>query len=82
MTSARDAYNAFIARHEVVWELTMALLAIAFVLVGFAADEATGSMANTLLTLDLVLTVVFVAEFSTRLFAAPSRRQYLSQSLD
>ncbi|TMK21484.1 MAG: hypothetical protein E6G68_03410 [Actinobacteria bacterium] len=75
----RDAYNRFIARHEVVWELAMALLAIVFVLVGFAADEASGQMAQTLLAIDAVLTAIFVAEFASRLLAAPSRSGYLSR---
>jgi hypothetical protein len=39
-TEMRDAFNRFIARHEMAWEQTMALLAIAFVLVGFSADDA------------------------------------------
>ena len=32
----RDRFNAFIARHDMAWELGMALLAIVYVAVGFA----------------------------------------------
>ena len=45
----RDRFNAFVDRHDVAWELAMALLAVVYVAVGFALDdEAFQSMAPTL----------------------------------
>lgn len=73
----RDRYNEFIDRHEIAWELWMAFLAIVFVAVGFAVDETPEGVQPILITLDVVLTVVFVTEFSTRLAAARDRRAYL-----
>lgn len=73
----RQRYNEFIRRHEIAWELTMAALAVIFVAVGFALDEATPGSETPLVLLDLGLTAVFVAEFVTRIVAAPSWRQYL-----
>lgn len=32
----RDPYLAFVDRHDVAWELTFAVLAVGFVVVGFA----------------------------------------------
>lgn len=75
--SVRDRYNAFIARHEIAWELTFAILAIVFVVVGFASDTAPPERRGLFEALDLALTVVFLLEFSTRLWAAESRRGYL-----
>jgi len=73
----RDRYNAFIDRHEIAWELGMAVLAVIFVAVGFAVEETPEGLQPLLLTLDLILTIVFVAEFSTRLAAARDRPAYL-----
>jgi voltage-gated potassium channel len=73
----RQRYNDFIARHEVAWELTMAALAVVFVAVGFAADDAAPATQGWLLALDVALTAIFVLEFSTRMIAAPSWREYL-----
>jgi voltage-gated potassium channel len=74
-----DRYNAFIERHEIAWELVMAALAVAFVVVGLrleAADDA-GQVDPMLEALDDLLTVVFVGEFGTRFAAARSRTAYL-----
>lgn len=73
----RRRYNDFIDRHEIAWELTMAALAVIFVAVGFALDDASEATAGPLTALDLGLTAIFVAEFASRLIAAPSRREYL-----
>ncbi len=35
----RDRFNAFVERHEIAWELTMAVLAIVYVIVGFQVDD-------------------------------------------
>lgn len=57
----------------------MAALAAMFVVVGFLLDAAydAGTDAALLAAIDVALTVVFVAEFTSRLAAAPSRRAYL-----
>lgn len=73
----RQRYTAFIARHETAWELSFAALAILFVGVGFAADGVGPAAQPVLEGLDLTLTGVFLAEFLTRLWAAPVRREYL-----
>jgi voltage-gated potassium channel len=75
--SLAERYNAFIDRHEVAWELTMGALAAAFVTIGFAGDTASPDMAPVLATVELVLTAIFFAEFSTRLAASRDRRRYL-----
>ncbi|MDQ3552874.1 MAG: hypothetical protein M3395_00475 [Chloroflexota bacterium] len=62
----RENFNSFVARHEVSWELTMAVLAVLYVVVGFASDDVGPATAPTLAAFDLTLTGVFVAEFATR----------------
>jgi voltage-gated potassium channel len=74
-----DRYNAFIARHEVAWELVMAALAAAFVVVGVLIDARQDAGDDTALLelVDLGLTIVFFAEFTTRVLAARNRSAYL-----
>jgi len=67
----RDRYNAFIARHEVAWELSFAMLALAFVVTGFIEGVPW------LIWVDATITAIFVAEFTTRLAATYDRRAYL-----
>ncbi|HWP63291.1 MAG TPA: ion transporter [Candidatus Binatia bacterium] len=69
----RTRYTAFVDRHEVAWELGMAALAVVYLLVGFIEDDGSGAVGF----LELGLTGVFVAEFASRLIAAPSRSAYL-----
>src|SRR5882724_11131774 len=74
----RDRFNAFVDRHDIAWELAMALLALVYVAVGFALDDsAFQSMVPTLESAELVLTLAFVAEFSSRFAASHDRRAYL-----
>ncbi len=73
----RERFNAFVVRHEVPWELTMAVLAILFVVVGFASDDAGPGLAPSLEAIDLALTAVFVAEFTSRFLASHDRLGYL-----
>jgi voltage-gated potassium channel len=73
--SVGDRYLAFIDRHDIIWELGMAVLAVAFLIVGFAADDPNAS--PLLGTIETALTVVFVAEFSTRFAASYNRSGYL-----
>jgi voltage-gated potassium channel len=76
-----DRYTAWIDRHEIAWELTMAMLAIAFVVVGILLGNAedAGEDAALLTAIDLALTAVFAAEFSSRLLAARDRTRYIGQ---
>jgi voltage-gated potassium channel len=73
----RERFNAFIARHDVAWELGMAFLAVVFVAIGFLVDEAPIGTRPALEWLEIGLTLVFVAEFVTRIAAAHDRAQYL-----
>jgi voltage-gated potassium channel len=77
MHDVRHRFNAFIARHEVGWELGMGVLAVVFVAVGFAQDAAMGTTLAALEALDLVLTGVFVLEFGSRIAASRDRGGYL-----
>ncbi len=52
----RRRCNDFVERHEVPWELTMAILAVAFVVVGFVSDDAGPQTLPTLQAFDLALT--------------------------
>ena len=70
-TQMRDRYLAFVAGHEVASELTFAGLAVAYVIVGFA-DETPVSQVT-----EFALTIVFAAEFATRIAASYDRRAYL-----
>jgi voltage-gated potassium channel len=70
----RDSFNRFVERHEVVWELTMGALAIAYVVVGFAAEAPS---AGGLLAADVALTVVFITEFAARFASSRDRTGYL-----
>jgi voltage-gated potassium channel len=73
--SIRDRYLAFIDRHDIAWELSMAALAVAFVAVGFLADDPGASPAYG--AIETVLTIIFVAEFATRIAASHNRIGYL-----
>jgi voltage-gated potassium channel len=69
--SIRDRYNALIQRHEVAWELSFAMLALAFVATGFIEDV------QWLFYIDWTITAIFIAEFTTRLAASYDRPAYL-----
>ena len=74
----RERYNGFIERHDVAWELGMALLAVVYVAIGFALDEpGLASSVGVLGAVELLLTVVFLAEFATRIVAANDRPAYV-----
>lgn len=75
--SSRDRFNAFVARHEVAWELAMAAFAVVYVAVGFALDAAEPELHPALLAIETALTAIFVAEFVSRFTAAYDRRAYL-----
>jgi voltage-gated potassium channel len=71
----RDRYLAFIRRHDIAWELGMAVLAILFLVVGFIADDPGASPAYGVV--ETALTVVFVVEFGSRFAASHNRAGYL-----
>jgi voltage-gated potassium channel len=74
----RDRLNAFVERHDVAWELSMALLAIVYVAVGFALDDPVFQPATpNLEAAELALTLVFLTEFASRFLAARQRTTYL-----
>lgn len=73
--SLRDRYLAFIERHDIVWELGMAVLAVLFLIFGFIADDPGASPAFG--AAETTLTVVFVVEFATRFTASYNRAGYL-----
>jgi voltage-gated potassium channel len=77
----RASYNAFIAEHDVAWELTMAALAVAFVAIGFLGDAAAEPTRSRLTVAEWLLTGIFAAEFATRFAAALDRRSYLRAHL-
>jgi voltage-gated potassium channel len=74
LASPRDRYVAFIAQHEVAWELAFAALAVLYVAVGVLGDAAESP---GLLVLEWILTGIFAAEFVTRLLASRNRQAYL-----
>jgi voltage-gated potassium channel len=71
----RDRYLAFIERHDIAWELAMAVLAVVFLVVGFIADDP--GAAPIYGTIETALTALFVAEFATRIAASYNRAGYL-----
>jgi voltage-gated potassium channel len=73
----RASFNAFVERHEVAWELTMAVLAVAFVGAGFAIDQVGPDVRPGLEIAELLLTAVFLIEFVARFGAAFDRTAYL-----
>jgi hypothetical protein len=73
----RRRYREFVGSHEVAWELAMAGLAVAYVAVGFAGEDANTATWAWMPAVEGLLTGVFLAEFVTRLVAAESRLRYL-----
>jgi voltage-gated potassium channel len=73
----RDRFNSFVERHDIAWELGMAFLAVVFVAVGFALDEAGADARPALESMELLLTGVFIAEFALRFSASRDRAGYL-----
>jgi len=72
------AVNAFVAKHEVAWDLTMAGLALAYILAGLFEDHPHGVLnVRTAVPFGVAITAIFAAEFSLRFYAAASRKAYL-----
>ena len=61
----RDQINAFIARHQIAWELGMGFLAIVYVAIGFALDDPTRPM-SIAVVLESLLTVMATSRQSPR----------------
>lgn len=74
----RAWYTAFIARHNLAWELGFGALAVLFVAIGFADNVTTDERALSAVdVLEWTLTVIFFVEFTTRLLAAEPPASYL-----
>jgi voltage-gated potassium channel len=72
-----DRYNAFIERHEIAWEVSMGALALVWVSLGFIVDELGPGSRPELELLELSISGLFVAEFTSRFGAAHDRAGYL-----
>ena len=69
----RGRVSAFVRRNALVWELALAGLIVVYVVLAFLQDQGwTGLITAGVFALALV----FVAEFSVRLYDAPSRLGY------
>src|SRR4051794_39142966 len=73
----RTRYGAFVERDEVAWELTFAALAVVFVALAFVPAPPGSQTETALITVEWVITGIFIAEFVSRLWAAESRRAYV-----
>jgi voltage-gated potassium channel len=71
---ARGRLTAFVARHQVAWELAMAALTVVYVVLTLLDDQAVRGLPETLA---VVLSAVFLLEFGARCWDAPSRLRYL-----
>jgi len=77
LTAIRASYTSYVQRNIVVWELSMAGLALAFVAVSMLADRVEGGVRGAFLMIGWLLTIGFVAEFVSRLAAAADPRAHL-----
>ena len=59
------------------WELAFGGLAVLYVGLGFAADDAPPSIKPTLSAAEAVVTAIFVAEFLSRFLGSYDRRAYI-----
>lgn len=69
----RGTVTAFVDCHQRVWDVAMALAAIAYVALAVRNDVVPGSVPSWL---NLALSLSFVAEFTLRCWDAPSRWAY------
>jgi voltage-gated potassium channel len=70
----RGRVTAYMHRHALAWELITAGLTVVYVVLAFLQDQSPGSAVSIGVG---VLALVFVIEFSVRLYDAPSRTGYL-----
>jgi hypothetical protein len=76
-TAAQERYRGFVDRHEVAWELFFAALAVLFVSLAFVPVDPGSGEEATLYAIEWLITGIFIAEFGSRLWAAPSRPIYV-----
>lgn len=68
--------SAFVKRHALAWELSTAVLTIAYVVLAFFQDQGSSGLVTTGV---VVLAGAFFFEFALRLYDAPSRKSYMRQ---
>jgi voltage-gated potassium channel len=76
-TAVKARYRAFVDRHEVAWELSFAALAVVFVALAFVPLGPGGLDESAVFAVEWLITIAFVLEFGSRLWAAQSRPAYL-----
>ena len=69
----RGRLTTFVDEHHTLWEATLAVLALAYLALGFLEDEGRHPPPFLL----GALAVIFLTEFIARFWDAPSRRLYL-----
>jgi voltage-gated potassium channel len=72
----RGRLTAFVERHTLIWELTMAALTIVYVVLAFLQDQGFGGAVTVGVG---ALAVIFVVEFSARCYDATSRLIYFKR---
>jgi voltage-gated potassium channel Kch len=77
ISTLRWRYRNFVARNEVAWELAFAGLAVLFVLLAFVPTVPGSASESAILAAEWVITAIFIAEFTSRLWAAESRLAYV-----
>jgi hypothetical protein len=73
----RVGYLDFIARHALRWDVALAGLAVLFVISGTAGERLGGAVGGFLFAAQWALTILFVAEYGTRLAASTDRRDFV-----
>src|SRR5438477_1035083 len=77
-SSNRRSINAFFAKWEIPETLLMAALALIYVGLNFIDEETVRFLTPPVVQMAIyVITAVFIAEFSVRIYAADSRWKYL-----
>src|SRR5262245_19073549 len=71
-TGIKGRYRSFVERHDVAWELFFAALAVVFVALAFVPVVPGSPTDEAIFTIEWLITGVFIAEFSSRLWAAES----------
>jgi voltage-gated potassium channel len=78
LSGRRQAINNFVLRHELPWDLSMAGLALLYILAGLFEDHPHGVLnAENLTPVEIAITAIFLGEFSLRFYASASRAAYL-----
>jgi voltage-gated potassium channel len=69
----RGRLTSFVLRHQLSWELVMAALTLVYAVLALLDDEAVRGLPQVV---TVVLSVVFLLEFCSRCWDAPSRATY------